>query len=126
VEPIREELAWAGGLFEGEGTFYVKPRPYGRYAALRIHMSDEDVIRRFADIFGLKVLGPYRKDPATSNFKNPPLEFKPWWTAESAKFETVQAIGAMLWPWLGKRRREQFRLVMKAADNRCRCDQGER
>lgn len=98
----REDVAWAAGLFEGEGSFsFARPgngHIYGR-AAATIAMTDDDVMRRFASIVGLgKVNGPRaRREP----------ERKPmyWWSVTS--FEQVQAVLAMFWPWLSERRRSQ-------------------
>lgn len=42
-------IAWAAGLFEGEGSILC---PSGHYQRLRLGMTDEDVVRRFQAIAG--------------------------------------------------------------------------
>ena len=105
----REELAWAGGLFEGEGwithgwntnqnTGKNKfPRPQ---VGLGMVARDEAILRRFALALGFgKIYGPYQTK------HQPQLR----WLANS--FEHCQASIAMLWPWLGERRRDQARAM---------------
>src|SRR5271154_5870369 len=87
----REELAWAAGLFEGEGCF---TRSHGVPVA-NMGMTDLDVIRRFHGIMGFgSMYEMKRADPWKDGLQ--------WMTTT---FEQMQATGAMLWPWLGERRR---------------------
>lgn len=71
-----EEIAWAAGLFEGEGCITVSNgRP-----VMRLNSTDADTPRRFCEIVGAgKVYGPYGIDAML----------------------TVQ----LLSPWFGERRR---------------------
>lgn len=49
-----EQIAWAAGLFEGEGTwnaYQVKPRGKIQMQA-RVGMTDRDVVERFAEVIG--------------------------------------------------------------------------
>ena len=87
--PSREICAWAAGLLEGEGWI-------GREVGLQ--MTDLDVVMRFADAFGMPVYGPYTRERK-----------KPIYSTKVQRFEAKQAIIAAVWPWLGKRRREQWR-----------------
>lgn len=102
----REELAWASGLFEGEGCFThngVKTRRGPGSLATSIGSTDRDVLERFAQAVGFgKVGGPY----TTAGYK-PVYQ----WTAYG--FEKMQAILAMLWPWLCSRRRERAIELLK-------------
>jgi len=41
------EIAWLAGLLEGEGCFYFRGTSY-----IKLQMTDEDVIRRAADLMG--------------------------------------------------------------------------
>jgi len=51
-----EEIAWAAGLFEGEGCITMT----SGHAVLRLSNTDEWVVRRFAEIVGRGVVyGPY-------------------------------------------------------------------
>ena len=59
-----EELAWAGGLFEGEGSFvcYKLPNRRDSYRVVAVVPStDKDVLDTFALVIGFgKVKGPYK------------------------------------------------------------------
>ena len=105
------ELAWAAGLFEGEGTVYVSydrrwPDTPSFYAAVR--MTDEDSVRRFQTAVSTgKVYGPY-----PNGLRRNGLPTKPVWVWQVNSFEKVQAIIAMLWPGLGERRRAQATAVL--------------
>ena len=96
------DIAWAAGIVEGEGCIGADAR--GHHGAftprMTVAMTDEDVIRRLADIFGIgKVYGPHQRG----------TERKPMWTWGIHNFEHWQAAWAMVWPWLGERRKEQVR-----------------
>lgn len=56
-----EQLAWAVGIFEGEGCIgsYVYPYQPKRSYVCVIAMTDYDTIVAVASIFGGKVSGPY-------------------------------------------------------------------
>jgi hypothetical protein len=63
-----EEIAWAAGLFEGEGTF---TWDYGR-AQLRVKMTDLDVLEKLLDIWSVgKVYGPYETNSKEAPCENP-------------------------------------------------------
>jgi len=107
---FREELAWAGGFFEGEGCISGPANPAHGHA-LRVCLSNTDLpaLQRFhAAIGGLgKVYGPYRRKD------NP--RAKPYWNWACQKFEPAQAVVAYLWPFLCQRRHERAVAVMRAA-----------
>ena len=95
----REELAWAAGLFDGEGNVGVF-KAYDRktFEAKRIMLSmaqtDPQVLERFQRaVFGLgSINGPY-------NWKSP-FKAKSRWVFRAGSFEHVQAIIAALWVFL--------------------------
>lgn len=93
----RADIAWAAGLFEGEGCFYLaRTQSYALRAALK--MSDEDVVRRFHAIVRVgNIFGPTQYG----------TEKKPLWTWQAYKFEEVQAVIALFWHQLGQRRRDK-------------------
>jgi hypothetical protein len=63
-----EEIAWAAGLFEGEGTF---TWDYGR-AQLRVKMTDLDVLEKLLDIWSVgKVYGPYETNSKDGSVRKP-------------------------------------------------------
>lgn len=97
------ELAWAAGLFEGEGcirTDTIKGRwrrdgsrggPYF-YPRLDMSLTDEDVINRFCAAVGGRVRGPYLKEGR-----------KPIWYWSAQNNEAI-AIMQKLRSFLGERR----------------------
>lgn len=108
----REELIWAAGLFEGEGCFcWVKiPNRNNRnkkdysYCQASLHTTDKDVLERFVKAVGIGVVnGPY----IYTDTKVP--NRKPSWYWSIRGHERVQAVIAILWPWLGNRRKNQAR-----------------
>ena len=107
----REDLAWAGGFFDGEG--HVRSIGDRSYPALQIRQAGSftappEVLTRFQKaVCGLGyVYGPM--------FAPERLEHMPQWSYEAHGFEAVQAIFAMVWPWLGPIKRAQFARVILA------------
>lgn len=112
--PNREEIAWAGGLFEGEGSIHIRrdlrPTRSGQpVLRLSIGMCDPGPLERFQRAVGGfgAMFGPYSKP------KHP--TWRPVYLWQTEKFEHVQAVIAMLWPWLDTRRREQYRNALRTA-----------
>jgi hypothetical protein len=103
----REEIIWAAGLFEGEGTIGCWRQPTsqrnGVTLTTRIVMTDEDIMHRFADAldsFGLEL----KINKAGRLYGG---EKKLRYTIQTYQFEKSQAIITMFWSWLGSRRRKQ-------------------
>lgn len=100
------DLAWAAGLFEGEGCFfYARPSKAHRYgvAGATLAMTDLDIVERFAEVMGF---GLVRK----MTNQGPPTR-KQMYVWRAGGFEHVQATAGLLWKWLGPRRREQVRFA---------------
>lgn len=99
--PNRENLAWAAGFFDGEGTTScVKHLHKYNYPVLVVAQSEPSVLLKFQSIFGMgKVNGPYK-------YKNRPNN-QPYYQYRVHGFEKVQAIVAMMWNWLGERKKAQ-------------------
>jgi hypothetical protein len=88
-------LEWAAGLFEGEGCITTNGSRTYRCPRLALTMSDEDVVRRFAEVVGLPYYIPHK-----SNTPNR----KPCWTWRTAKrVEVIRILSALL-PYFGNRR----------------------
>lgn len=108
---IVSHLPWAAGLFEGEGCFSssLTNDKYGtRGFRARLAMTDRDVVLRFRQAIGF---GSFR----ISLQKNP--AHKTQWVWYSTRFEQFQATVAILWPWLGSRRRAKAKeLLLMARD----------
>lgn len=89
------EIAWAAGLFEGEGSIFANNNAGRKYLGLNLSSTDEDVVRKFAVIMGCgKVYGPYYE-------KNPSRPRYSWHT--KSKADGVQA-AVLLEPFLCERR----------------------
>jgi len=102
----REELAWAAGFFDGEGSFI---NPHYQCPTLRVKVSQThpEVLQKFKHaVCDLgKLNGPY-----VGSGKH-----KPVWIFQSGKFEHSQAVIALLWNWLWREKRNQaFRALSKA------------
>jgi len=93
------EIAWAAGLFEGEGCI---TRTRG-YPAVSLGMTDLDVVNRFAAVVGVG-----RRHVSTTQ-RTKPMYF---WTC--GRFEDVQYIVGLFWRFLGERRRNRAREVLLA------------
>lgn len=113
----REQLAWAAGIIDGEGSFsriktnwrngvdrhWVTPRVGVSQSSTT---GPPEMVVRLQELFGGKIYGPYGPRG---------LSTMPRWEWRVAGFEQVQAIGAMLWEWLGETKREQFADVLAQA-----------
>lgn len=101
----REELAWAAGFFDGEGntnaflrTTLARDVWVVQLAVSQIHI---DTLERFKRSVGLgRIYGPYKR--AAQDI----------YTFKVSGFEKVQAIIAMLWPWLTPHKKEQASLAL--------------
>lgn len=98
------DLAWAAGLFEGEGCIShnkIAPRA-------SISMSDEDVVRRFHRLIGMgSVAATPRKKEG----------YKDLWTWTVAGYKSTQYVMALLWQWLGVRRKARTEEILKQFQN---------
>jgi hypothetical protein len=105
-------IAWAAGLFEGEGCVRMMRIKASASAtpSLSLQMTDEDVVRQMHAVTGLgRVYGPYQPKRA---------DYKPIWAWHVVSYEKVQALIACWWPWLGTRRRAKARDVLLEARSR--------
>lgn len=98
---VEEQLAWAAGLFEGEGWFTIG---HGVPQAC-IRSTDRDVIVRFCEIMGHGHVRMVDKG-------NP--RYKKQWHWGITGFEKVRRFGDLIGPWLGDRRRKQLERVLKS------------
>lgn len=90
------ELAWAAGLFDGEGN--IRHQVSGRNSALRLSIGqkDREVLDRFQAAVG-GVGNIYEKDRNGG----------PYFDLCVQNYEHVQAVIAMIWPWLSRIKRDQ-------------------
>lgn len=101
----RESMAWAAGIFEGEGCFLSHMSVFPR---AQVKMTDLDVIERVRDIIGIDV--PIHSHLTPSGKTSHLIQY--------TNFEHAQAVMAMLWPWLCGRRRTKIREVLATFHSR--------
>ena len=107
----REELAWAAGLFDGEGSSFItftRRRPWNRKCLVRslsMKQNHISVLKRFYKAIGGlgSINGPYK-------YKYHKHAVYEWATR---KFEDVQAVIAMLWFKLDKIKRAQAKRMLR-------------
>ena len=110
---VREDLAWAAGFFDGEGStcgqLYPSAIKQGRSTfspVLQVPQIDRQRLERFqVAVGGLGTIAIHNRTPDGDPYMSV------WRTS---RFEHVQAVLAMLWPFLSVPKRQQ------AADVLCR------
>lgn len=102
----REQLAWASGFYDGEGSTSLTTEGYPRMCVGQL-WSNVRALERFQKTIGLgSIYGPY--DKATMLRPNN----GPQGMLIIQGFEKVQAAVAMLWPFLDTEKREQATRVL--------------
>lgn len=116
------EIAWAAGLFEGEGTIHCSPQGKRRSGVqIRLAMTDKDTVERFASIVGCG--GTYRRNPQKAHWK-------PTWDWYAYDARKVGPVLEAFLPYLGERRKakalEALEVVadIKAYADRTHCPKG--
>jgi hypothetical protein len=107
VTPTSEEIAWAAGLFEGEGSISLMQQRGRKSVGVIMHMgsTDPDVTARFHAIVGVgNVTIRDRPDP----------RHKRVWVWQSAAIDDVRHVARLLAPWLGARRSSRLHEVIAA------------
>ncbi len=95
-----EQIAWAAGLFEGEGCWnaYQRREKNGKMQVqARLAMTDEDVVDRFAAVVGF---GTVRRNV----IRRPGSTDKPLTEWYTQRRDTVRALIVMFLPYMGERR----------------------
>ena len=103
------ELAWAAGLFDGEGSTY---STNARYPLVRVCVTqnDREVLDRFIEALGVsRVYGPYLAE-SKKRFGS-----KPYFMVQIQKQEHVARALYLLWPFLGTLKRRQAINALKKA-----------
>lgn len=94
----REGLAWAAGLFEGEGCIAVSRKGNHTQWSMILASTDHDVLERFLEVTGMgSITGPFQRE----------ANHKPHWIWRTGKRANVYALAVALHPWLGVRRQER-------------------
>jgi hypothetical protein len=95
---VSEELAWAAGLFDGEGSVGTYGKSGRSYFHLRVSIGQQDrrVLDRFVSVVGLgKTYGPYSTPHG-----------KERWEYQIAG-GTAREVMDLIWPWLSEPKRLQ-------------------
>jgi hypothetical protein len=106
LSSFRERVIWAAGLFEGEGSFGSHEQT--GYPRASLGMTDEDRVRLFHKVVGVGRI--YEADRRSRGWKM-------YYRWQTGRFEHVQAVVAMLYPFLGPRRRDQARGMLERASD---------
>lgn len=102
--PRREELAWAAGFYEGDGTIGCYGKGHGLH--MKVVQVDPEPALKFHEVVGVgRISGPIHQPSHTPNQR-------PYFMWRVSSFEHVQAVVAMLWPWLSCRRKDQARKAL--------------
>ena len=107
-----QEIAWAAGLIEGEGSFIAHQLSYkdstywGCRVAMSMNQRDIDVLKKLQFILGGRLSGPHiskKGKPGQSEMIN-------WYiTKQNEAYKVAQ----LLLPYLGQRRQGQARHMME-------------
>ncbi len=100
------EMAWAAGIFEGEGCFRMTHPHHAKepVAVLVLQMTDEDTVSRFCEIVGSgRVRGPEDRGPG----------HKPMFLLDVAARADVRRIILAFLPWLGRRRTAKAKQLLE-------------
>jgi hypothetical protein len=105
-----ELLAWAGGLYDGEGCASLSPhRTHEGHFSPEVAVTQSganrpQVLERFRDVLGLgRIYGPYAQEGATM----------PVFRWKAAAHHDVEHSLYLLSPWIGRVKREQARRVAR-------------
>lgn len=101
MKPV--DIAWAAGLFEGEGSICIFEQKHNVLPLIRvsIQMTDRDVVERFVQIMGCgRVTGEHRFGRE---------HHKPTYRWHIGNRADVERIVLMLLPYLGERRSAKAR-----------------
>lgn len=101
--PTEAEIAWAAGLFEGEGCIIERTQRARdgstlHYQCLQLTMTDRDVVERFHQVVGCG--WRYSIRPKVQNGRGTKILYD----LHIGRRHDVERILLMLRPWLGERR----------------------
>jgi len=108
--PTDADIAWAAGLFEGEGCFFAcdkyerKTGTTRRVTCAMLSTSDLDVLKRFQAIVGVGGFFQVKEHRKGT--------YKPLWRWQVQSHSGVEHVGELLRPWLGQRRTQKLDEVL--------------
>lgn len=104
MSPSEADIAWAAGLLEGEGSFFIREQGSETCRSrmtVKVEMSDEDVIRRIAALFG-------RSSSNVTTFQPKKDGWSRTWSKQWNGTEAEKVMCAVL-PYMGERRAAKIR-----------------
>jgi hypothetical protein len=105
------DIAWAAGLYEGEGwcelTYSTTVPEAARRARICVGSTDRDVLAKLEKIFGGTVIDKNRGADALPHWKQA-------WTWRLASIADVVDAIKRMWPYLASRRRGQLQPILDA------------
>lgn len=107
TEPTEIEVAWAAGIFEGEGT--AMRHSSGNGGRVAVGMTDKDVLEHFNRIF---------PSPSGVKMERRPPGIKDLYRWERGRGEDVREFYEYVFGFLGERRKGQALLVLVSIDER--------
>jgi hypothetical protein len=96
------DIAWAAGLFEGEGSCGFRMRRHELRPFVKLGMTDRDVVERFVSIVGVGNVTTTHRPP----------DKRMWHWSIGGKDDCCRVLG-LLWPYLGERRKERALEVLE-------------
>jgi hypothetical protein len=99
-----EAWAWVAGLLEGEGWLSPGPATHARKVKLGVSSTDWDVLDRLHVLTGAGSIYPVKRRRET---------WKPAWQWTVSNRRDVHGILNQILPWLGERRSERARYVLR-------------
>ena len=109
----KEKLAWAAGFFDGEGCFYVRTeRKNGlvrKYVCACVVQTEKSILDKFQQIVGCGKV--YTKTVKHKRYKKA-------WTLQFQRMDDVTKLVKLLWTWLGRTKRQQYKYCLKIKERR--------
>jgi hypothetical protein len=106
IERTELDIAWAAGLFEGEGSCSISNLDQPR---VELTSCDEDIVLRFASIIGFGAITTRKRRKDTHK------QAWTWYVQE--KYNVIEAISLLL-PYLGERRKMDAHKVLDKAKSK--------
>jgi hypothetical protein len=106
----REDLAWAAGFFDGEGTTSIRSVRTYPYPGMSLNQVNLCTLERFHKAIGGvgKIYGPYQPKVKTGTRQ-------PIYSWQAANFQAAQAAMALLWNFLSEPKRAQYKRAIETA-----------
>jgi hypothetical protein len=101
-----EQWAWAAGLFDGEGSFYIQKQRRGEktrcYPRIGMSNTDRSLLERFAAVVGAGRIYSYKQAMKSADgYKRKPL-----FILQINTRSDVERVVAGLKPWLSETKKE--------------------